>query len=330
MKKILFLAAICGLITTACIPSQPDNPSGNNTTPSEDVSPSEEDSKDPGGEKKDLSEPEGAVSGWILKTYNSSGALWRTSEVTFIYDAKGRVCEYDETEQWEGLSPDSYKRIYHWVTDDKVEFHNTSLSHVVTACWELQDGRTVHYYIPSDEYDDMDDWTVSYTSDGHLDQIFGYHYIYIDTDDEERCKDWDKVLSFTWNDKGNLTDMAETWTGTGGEKETRNAMVLSYKTQDNPFFGQKVDPTAYFIFREMYLGMYGLTSKSMLLNIIFKDETLYMARDGYYFDYGYCEDGILRDIRVDRVENGIKTSYNIHILYFGIEDKDSYEIPVIN
>ena len=329
----IFLWTLSALLLAACVPYSGDRVPSASPSASGDPS-ADSPSGDPSQDVPGTSQPEGAVSGWKLETTYSSPGMQRTSVVDFTYDAQGRISSYDEKVTESSGEVNAYKRIYNWTADDRMQFHNTSLSHKATAFWELDgQGRTVHYYTPSADDPSVhnDDWRLSYSEDGHLEEVKGYHYIYIDEEDEARCGDWDKSLHFLWDGDGNLGSMYETWTGPGGESETRNPMRIGYGNfRENPFYGQRVDPSVFFLFRDMYLGLYGLTPKYLISGIWYDDEDLFFPGDCIIFRYGFCEDDILREITVERKESGMTWSYKMHIYYFGIPDKDPYIPPVIN
>ena len=328
MKKIPYLATLCCLLMVSCIGIN------NNITPGpQDVSKdaSEDPSKDTEIPPEDVYEPEGAVSGWMQEIYYGDN-LSMTSKVTFHYDAKDRICSYDETQQLSGGSPSDYVRVYHWASDSQLEFYNTDLSHKRMCYWTFDDrGRAVTFDTSAADPEDEQHWTLSYDDNDRLACVNGYFRQYIDEDDLRDHSDWNKALNFEWTSGGDIAESYELWTASKSTDLERNRRQYKFSSAVNPFLGETVDPTVCHIFDRMYMGIYGSSPKHLVSGIIVKDDETGDVGEEYTMDYLDNEDGILVDIKVTVKQYGyLLNTYKYHIFYYGIPDKPGVEQQIIN
>ena len=335
MKKLSLFAAVCGLMMTACVPTNTEKVPGVDDQ-SKDAT--ENPSKDPGKEEAKDAEPEGEVCAFTKEVYDGHGTWENTSKFTFHYDSKGRLYAYDEHVEHDNGNVYDYTRCYVWVTDTRVEFRNTNPSHQTMTTWFFnEDGTVKRRESPDSDEDNFDTWTMSYTSDGRLDKVDGYFYIYIDDEDITAHRDWLKWIKLYWNEDGNITRTEEEWMPSSGKSIFRDLRKFTYYGgSENPCWDKQVDPIAYayFVFIDtMWLGHYGPTPKQRLRSVTFEDRDLWEPGDGYFLEYGYSDDGVMREIYVTRRSGGfIAWTYKYHIYYYGIEDKDPVKevIPEIN
>lgn len=241
MKKLI-LPLLGVLLTAACTPSVKDHvPSANITDHSQDPSgsPSGTPSEDPSQEPV-----QGAFKGWKCLSY-SFGKHTSDQTMEFIYDSKGRVCEYDERhiiyENEVPLFDDNYKRIYHYTSDTHIDYYNDFIEGHNPATWyDLDaDGRfkeEKNSYGPNYIY--------SYDEKGHLVEIAN-RYQYEDEEDEEKYGSWNKSIRIDWDSEGNPTRLYQRWENPLDNQvvERSGIRFVVDRAYFNPFYDMIQDPS---------------------------------------------------------------------------------------
>lgn len=314
MKKALFIAAICALfMATGCEglfadknENSRENSQGNNGGGGE-----------AGGKEGENGLPDDAVSGWKL-TSTSNNKTNYIQEFTFKYDSKGRFCGYEEKYTNNKGETTTYKRNYNWKSDEKLVFNSLE--------WTLSDGRaTKYYYSENNDEDRPDTWLFSYNSDGTLKSVDGYFDNYLDEEDRTTRSSWDKATNLTWSG-GNISQTQELWKDNKGKSLSRNKIVYTYESVDNPFYGQVIDPVNYFTLDRLWCGIYGPTTKKLIKKASFEDKDFYEEGRSMEYFYKYDLEGILREFVVETIDGKLSLwKHTFHIYYIGIPDADPFE-----
>lgn len=243
MKKLLisFMAAV---MAAACTPSGREQvPSATISDPSGDPpgSPSGTTSDDPSESPK-----QGALKGWNCLTY-SFGKLTFDQTIEFVYDSKGRICEYDERQIAygnDGVTPwadENYKRFYHYASDTRLEFYDDFIGGRDPAKWyELDaEGR-----IKEESYTYGPNFLYTYDEGGYLVEIANM-YQYEEEEDEELYDSWDKSICIEWDPECYPARLYQKWVNPDNDEVVERSSIrflvdLSYF---NPFQDMIQDPT---------------------------------------------------------------------------------------
>ena len=267
MKHFLTILAVfaiiaCTPVETSRVPSVPG--ASSNDDPSQAPSSSEDPSVEPSEDV--TTQPDGEISGWNCKTY-SFGELIYDQDIQFIFDGKGRICEYDEhllsykdkgQTVW---SDDHYKRIYHYTSDTHIDFYNEVMEGSEPATWYEFDseGRIIESY----KYD-ADNYIYSYDDDGHLVSILN-SYQYTTEEDYEKYATWTKSRKIEWYVWDPHRTYQECVSPSGSEVVERDVRYFDFDVYiDNPFKHKVIDPTARPSELFSYMGWTGTKSTYLL------------------------------------------------------------------